>query len=320
MKRIIFSITLIVLLLANSFTNVFASQEYANKKGSIIINAISDTVAITGIEYDIYKIANIDNDNFEFNVLDEYKSITRKLDYSNTNQSNEWDNWLEKFSNYIAQHNITADHVGYTTDGLLEFNDLPLGLYLVCGQKTKINIEGKIYYFTPQKTLVAIPNISEDQFVYNIEVNNKLDKTEAPFIDIEVVKVFKDSGFENNRPEKVEIDLYKDNVVEATYELNKDNDFSYTFKNLDNDFEWDVKEKEVEGYEVSYDVDTIDNYEGNEKQRKVYITITNTYILPPSDDPKLPYTGVLWWPVPVLLVVGFTSLTIGHILNKKHGA
>lgn len=320
MKKIIYSITLTILLLTSSFVNVLASQEYPNKKGSIIINAISEGTAITGIEYNIYKIADIDNDKFEFNVVDEYKSIAKNLQYSNTNQENDWNKWLEKFSDHIIKNSIVANETGSTVDGILEFSDLPVGLYLVSGQKTKINIEGKYYYFTPQKTFVAIPNISEGQYVYNIEVNNKLDKTEAPYIDIEVVKVFKDSGYETKRPESIEIELYKNNVVEGnSYILNQDNDFSYKFENLDNDFEWDVKEKEVDGYQVSYDVETIDNYNNEETHRKKYIKITNTYVVPPNpkDDPELPNTGVLWWPVPILLTVGIASMVIGHMRNKN---
>ena len=46
---------------------------------------------------------------------------------------------------------------------------------------------------------------------------------------------------------------------------------------------------------------------------------TNPYKVPPSGPPILPQTGMLWWPVPVLLCAGLLSLLIGVMRRRRHG-
>ncbi len=38
----------------------------------------------------------------------------------------------------------------------------------------------------------------------------------------------------------------------------------------------------------------------------------------PEDDPRLPQTGLLWWPVPVLFALGLVLCLVGLLLNRKH--
>ena len=49
---------------------------------------------------------------------------------------------------------------------------------------------------------------------------------------------------------------------------------------------------------------------------------TNVYTAPPPvtpGPPILPQTGMLWWPVPVLLCAGLLSLLIGISRRRRHG-
>ena len=57
-------------------------------------------------------------------------------------------------------------------------------------------------------------------------------------------------------------------------------------------------------------------------QQEITFTVTNTNDNPPPpppDEPKLPQTGLLWWPVPVLAGIGAVALFFGIflLLRKK---
>ena len=77
---------------------------------------------------------------------------------------------------------------------------------------------------------------------------------------------------------------------------------------------WRVTEQPVDRYTVSV------------TQEGITFVVTNTGGQPGSDVPpppnpgtgtKLPQTGLLWWPVPVLAVAGLAFLALGAAFRKK---
>ena len=74
---------------------------------------------------------------------------------------------------------------------------------------------------------------------------------------------------------------------------------------------WSVVEKELENYTVLI------------TQNGITFVVTNTGEHPENPpehpDDKLPQTGVLWWPVPVLAAVGLVFLIAGALSRKKNG-
>ena len=65
-----------------------------------------------------------------------------------------------------------------------------------------------------------------------------------------VQKIWKEDNV--NHPESIKVNLLKDNIVEKSVELNKDNDWTYTWDGLDVDYEWTVEEIVPDGYIASY--------------------------------------------------------------------
>ena len=136
-----------------------------------------------------------------------------------------------------------------------------------------------------------------------------------PGVDYTVQKVWEDKGYETKRPTSVDVILTKDGKEYDTQTLNEANGWKYTWTDLDGEATWEIKEKSVPaGYEVKT---SLENYT---------VTMTNTYnpenkTTPPSGTTKktgkLPQTGMLWWPVPVLGCAGLLLILLGLVRKNK---
>ena len=122
--------------------------------------------------------------------------------------------------------------------------------------------------------------------------------TEPEPIDVEVLKIWKDEGHENERPKKITAALLRDGVVYETVALHAENGWSYQWHALDPSYTWTVKEQTV-----------LDKYTSSAVRDGDVFIITNTYSV-------IPQTGQLWWPVPILLAFGLGMIVIGLIRRR----
>lgn len=316
MKKLI-TLLLTLMIIAYSSVSVFAMPFNRTEKGTITITVVSDSVNVNNIEYRLYKIADFYANKYEFLLNGDFSESGISLNFDKNTTDEEIKNKIDTLNGFIINNNITPNYVGYTNDGELIFDDLSNGLYFLTGPISYI-YEGEDYYsYKPQSTFVAVPSVVDGEYKFDVEVVNKYTKDftgtddDSPFTELSVVKKFNDAGYENDRPSEIIVDLLKNNVLFDTVTLNESNNFSHKWKYLerkdgDTNNVWKVEERVPDNYQDSYD------YEG----RKV--TITNTRVTPPNTpDPELPNTGVLWWPVPILLTVGIASMVIGHMRNKN---
>lgn len=88
-----------------------------------------------------------------------------------------------------------------------------------------------------------------------------------------VHKIWDDNGYPD-RPDSVTVHLLRDGKEHETVKLNKDNQWTYTWDQLDDRYEWSVKEDVPSGYEESYKT------EGN----TVFITNHRDYTPPVEPD------------------------------------
>lgn len=122
------------------------------------------------------------------------------------------------------------------------------------------------------------------------------------FTTVEVKKVWSDKGYENKRPMEVEVQLLCDGQVYDTVILNATNNWSYSWFDLEEGHDWTVKEKSNPA-----------GYSAVVTQQDEKFTITNTYTPIPPGEPKLPQTGQLWWPIPVLIGIGLICYLVGFL-------
>ena len=97
-----------------------------------------------------------------------------------------------------------------------------------------------------------------------------------------------------------------------TVTLNQENNWKYTWEDLEAGHEWKAVEQTVpSGYTMT-----------STQEGKTFI-ITNTYKKPGTTVPtgggsKLPQTGQLWWPVLVLLLAGIICIIVGGSFSRTN--
>lgn len=114
-----------------------------------------------------------------------------------------------------------------------------------------------------------------------------------------VKKVWSDeNNKKGNRPDSVTVTLYNGDKAVEKVTLNKDNNWTFSWDDLDGNGEWSVLETGIpKGYTPSYST------------KNDVVTITNTSILI--------QTGQLNWPIPVLGCLGVLMIFLGVVIMRK---
>lgn len=252
------------------------------------------------VAFSIYRVAGISEDGIYTLAGDfeQYPVSLEDLDASG------WRAVAQTLDAYAARDGITPLVTQETgPDGYFQLTGLSTGLYLVTGGQY---VEGGVVY-TPEPMLVSIPGLAADgAWDYSVETSCKFEREDTADLPVsrKVQKVWKDNGSEEKRPESITVQLLENGTVADTVILSQENNWEYTWSDLDASSKWQVVEASVpDGYTVTA-----------EQEENVFI-LTNTY--PSEQPPKLPQTGMLWWPVPLLACSGLLLLTFGLILRRK---
>ena len=310
---------------------VFAADAIdGDRDVNLTIKYTHNQTPISGVQFDLYRVADA-NEYAEFTLAGDFKNYPVQVNGLSTE---EWKTLAETLSAYASRDKLTPLDSGKTdSNGTLSFpnqqTSLKVGLYLVIGRQ--LSQDG--YTYTTEPFLVSLPNLDtqSDTWTYDVTVTPKYTRKENSStpdnqtVKRKVLKVWKDD-MEQSRPKKVIVQLLKDGAVYDTVTLNAANNWRYTWKKLPeynedgSEAAWSVVEKEIEDYTVLI------------TQEGVTFTVTNTYASDESEDDtatrksktntsskqKLPQTGVLWWPVPVLACGGILFLIVGKLSRKKN--
>ena len=287
MKKIVLSI-LVITSFVLSICNVYADDIIDfSKKGSIdiVLTEKESNKAINGAMLGVYKVADakLDNANLVYETSEEVKSC--KIDFSKIDDRTITEGMVDCIKN------TDTFSTSETTNekGKVSFTDLDLGLYMVV-QINKVKGYSNIDAF-----LVMIPQVINNKWVYDIDCEPKTDILKL--IDISVKKVWNNEGRTN--PDKVVIQLIRDELVVDTVTLNDANNWSFVWEDLQSSDKYSVVEVNVpENYEVTYRKD------GND------FTVTNTA--------KLAQTGMLLWKIMAIAGTGLTFLVVGLVMKNKY--
>ena len=273
-------------------------------------------------EFSLYQIADFFEIG-EFDVIAPFSKYTNKVKGLNNLEEQDSDGWRKLAStleNLVAEKKLRPTGTKESdSKGNLTWNNIPKGLYLVLGEQTK---DSK-YVYTPSPLLITVPNRdASGKWVSQVEINHsKLEKEEIEKkTSLKVVKIWEDSENKSKRPSQVKVNLYKDGKSYDTVTLNVKNNWKYEWTDLSVKYKWTVAEKNVpDSYKVEY----------SKEGKTIYII--NEYEKPKEDkkpekdkdknkekekEKELPQAGQLWWPVPILAVLGLTAILIGWIKRK----
>ena len=320
---------------------VQAAEEESTQKGSISI-----VCPVEGMELSLYRVAEYEESG-SFTLTEQF----RKYPVSLEQKSQEgWQGAADALADYIRRDGITADAVFVSgADRTVCFTELNRGLYLVLGQTTELQEDGRTQSYEPQTALIALPEdskeTSEGTDPYQVTAVLKFEKNDKPGnpeeTKIHVLKVWKQDQ-EKERPDSIVVELLQtdaegNTTVVDRQTLTKENQWSYTWKNLSTLMRWSVSEAEVpKGYTVAVtrEGDTVvltntakksGNPDGevNPPSKKPTDKTTDKIVNKTTDktsdktSDKLPQTGQLWWPVIVLLFAGAICLLVGRVLRDR---
>lgn len=309
-RRFIMSL-MIVLLLHSSQTTALARQAIdPAREASLTICFNSGSGGLGEVEFRLYRVADI-SEAAHFTLTGdfaEYPVAVNNLDSSG------WRALAQTLNGYVSRDSIEPLQSAVTgNDGKVIFDPLPAGLYLAIGSRCR---DGNAVY-TPEPFLVSLPNLDEetDEWIYDAAIVCKYDKDTDDTVNRKVLKVWNDEGNEDSRPREITVQLLKDGEVYDTVVLNENNNWRYSWSDLDNNYQWLVTEYETpDGYTVSVEREGTAFVMTNtctEESPDTPAGDDNHPNRPGGTDAKLPQTGMLWWPVPLLACAGLLLFLAG---------
>lgn len=300
LKGILLCFLIAVFLMPQTASAIDKIKEGADVSLSVLYGSAENPVV--GAKLNLYKVADVSGFG-EFAPTKEFDSYSLQW---NGLDSAQWKSLAGTLESYIVADQINPFDTGVTDkNGRVEFpanmKKMTTALYLITSDP--YTYENKVY--TLQPTLICLPNRdSNDIWNYDEDIQLKYEWTDE-VSEVQVRKIWSGDSAKN-RPNSVTVELYRGSELYDTVALDKKNNWTYTWKNLKTAYDWKIVEKNVpNGYTVSV-----------ERDGKNFI-VTNTYKTPSSNGSKLPQTGMLWWPVPILAGLGIVLFLGGWMKRRK---
>lgn len=288
MKRKISKLILIFVILFGMVNTVFAEENNNivdfTRKGTITITLSDEgnNLLVEGANIRISKLADAYSDNNNLAFSYHSNLLKYKDEIKESKLSNEILDCVHE-SDLFTKEGITNDL------GTVIFDELDLGLYLV-EQINKVEGYSKIDAF-----LVYIPRVEENNWVYRVDALPKVDIIRL--FDLSVRKEWNVSS-NSDTPDKVIIELLNDDEVIDTVILNEENNWEYTWKQIEVSDKYLVREIDIPvGYTPTY------------KQ------VDNTFIV--TNTKTLVQTGQMTFIIWLLVVIGLVFIISGLVVRKN---
>ncbi len=215
----------------------------------------------------VYRVATTDA-YVQFTLTGAFANLP--VEVNNVKTQEEWNQMASTLEAFVVAENIAPDAEAVTgEDGIAAFPTLAQGLYMIQG--IRVDVEGGYCQFG--SFMLAIPDLDDnDEWVYDVAAKPKSSFHEVKLEEItySVSKLWKDEDG-THRPQSIEIDLYKDGVLQETVMLSEANNWFYSWTTVDDGAVWHAVEANVpDGYTVTLE------QEGN------HFTVINSLPGPPQ--------------------------------------
>lgn len=289
---------------------VFAAdfQAFDNQNCSIQISLSTSDKVFSYVKIKLYRVLEITEDNGQQKTALSPKFA--KYPIRINDDSEDLRELITTAEGLIVSEKIEPDYFAVSDEnGNVSFNSIIQGGYLVVGEKFE---QDEMIVF-PTSSFVTLPFKDSDGEIRNsVHIDMKYDKQDKnKKITVETMKVWKDNN-SKERPKSITVELYCDGKLYKSQVLSEENNWRFKWENLDADSKWLLSEKDIpNSYYVSV------SRQGN--SFLVTNSIENTYT-PKTPTGKLPQTGIVFWPIPLLFVTGAVFIVIGMILKRGNNA
>lgn len=326
----------------------------AGQTGSVNVLSYIERRPAPDVRFDAWQVADFDAGQGSFRLRPEYAKYDLVFDPADVDSMTRFTDGLW---NYIRRDGVKSGRTETSDgQGCALFELLDPGVYLIASDDFVRDgvryTSSPILVYLPYLDDDGGPSYSaevEAKFTGRPVPVKPSDKT----VTRRVLKSWDDDGHESERPRSVEADLLRDGKRYDTVELNRSNSWRHTWEGLSADHEWSVVERDVpDGYRTYTELKgitfVIENvYRETSPEPEPWTPPTPTPVPAPTPGPvptpeptpipvptpepvpvpepapvpvpgpKIPQTGQLWWPVPVLTLAGLLVLLSGVFCRRR---
>ena len=235
--------TLFVVLIMSFAVHAHAVQTYkpieTDRQCSLQLTYHSQDKYFEGLEIQIFHVADVSSET-KYSLTEQFRSYP--VNINAISSQTEWDTAASTLLSYITADSVSPAQEKITDkNGIVKFSGLKTGLYLVhwTKNKTKDNVSG----FEP--FIMAVPNLDDNgNWNYDIDSYPKPGKYTPTNKEIEyrAVVLWNDSGFEKQRPDSVQIEVFKNGESVGIYTVSENENWTCRWTAVDDGSEWTVVE------------------------------------------------------------------------------
>lgn len=298
MKKLIIALCVCMLLACTAFS---AEPIETDAESSLTLQYRHDKVSFEGLLIQSYRVAEIFEDG-SFALTGAFADYPVNI-YGITSQT-EWNTVASTLAAYAIADRIAPTCSGVTDPcGRVVFSNLLPGIYLTLS----VSVENETEVLIFEEFLTTIPQTDEDG-VHNYDVlaYPKSEKILPELAEYRIVKQWKDSGYWQNRPDDITVDIYCDGELFVTVELSAENNWTYCWSTELDGSVWTAVERDIA---EDYTVTVVEN--------GTTIIITNAYDDGQEPPPDTGDTTVLWPYVLAMCVSGTLLIALGLWRKRK---
>ena len=286
--------------------SLFGFSSFAEEGQYMHIIYNDNDEALSGVTFRLYYLgSDSDGELQPDSVFDDYKCNF------NISDAEKRKNLALTLEAYALRDNLPCYSETVTDEnGFADFDGkmLSRGVWLLIADK---HIQNEKHYYT-EPVIILLPFGESNTVVAKPKFRCDEDVSDEDVTSIRVIKAWKNDT-EESRPESIEVVLLKDGTPESTVSLSAADDWQYVWTSLSAKNHWTVAEKNLpEGYKVSVSLTENTFLITNEKEPDEDVTE------PGDDDPMIPETGMLMWPVPYLALIGLLVFIIGFVYYRRN--
>ncbi len=275
-----------------------------NQECSLTLSYAHDGTVVADAAVKLYQIAEVSAD-FQYAAVEPFGSYGLALNGIKSND--EWNVVRSTLEAHITADKIAPDQTAKTdSEGLVCFKALKPGLYLAV-----VGVTEQPFFF--DSALVSLPSLGADgMWQYQVEVASKAEILPPSVQEKErkILKLWKGDEGKGNRPQSIEVELFRDGTSYKKVLLSQENNWSYRWTAKEDGTKWSVIERTIpSGYTMTVE------------ERGDTFVLTNTYT-PKNPDPpsKSPQTGdsfnVMFYVL--LMILSGSMLMILGIIGKRN--
>ena len=246
---------------------------------ALTVTYTCDGTSLTDLPVKLYKIADVSAD-YQYALTDAFADSALIL--NGVQSTGEWNVIRSTLETYVLANGVEPDAVIETDEvGQAQFEALPTGLYLVSAQRGTVG--ETICCF--DAALTALPALGDDgRRQYRAEIVPKGELlppiTTDELTEFKVVKLWKGDYGRTDRPNSVEIEIFRDGVSDRRVTLSQENQWTYCWSAENDGTVWKVTER-----------NTPAGYTATVEQRETSFVVTNARNGENFDEPSVPQTG-----------------------------